>query len=1028
MFMFFLYTTKSFAQQIPLETYGALNYRLVGPFRGGRSTTVTGVPGKPNVFYFGASGGGVWKTEDGGKTWKNVSDGYFGGSIGSIAISKSDPNVIYVGGGEKTLRGNVSSGYGVWKSVDAGKTWKQSGLLKSRHIPRMVVHPNNPEILYAGVLGNIYKPTDDRGVYKSVDGGNTWNLVLFSNENSGVVDLTLDPNNARILYASTWNVRRTPYSLSSGGIGSGLWKSTDSGTSWKEISKNKGFAKDTLGIIGITVSPVDSNRIWAIVENRENGGVYRSDDGGETWDYINSDRSLRQRAWYYTRIYADSEDKDLVYVVNVKYHKSKDGGKTFTSHRAPHGDHHDLWIAPEDAKRMIIGDDGGAQVTYDGGTTWSTYLNQPTAQFYRVTTDNSFPYRIYAAQQDNTAIRIKHRSPNQSISEKDWQVTAGGESAHIAIDPKNNDIVYGGSYDGFLTRVNHKTESVRSISVWPDNPMGHGAKDLKYRFQWNFPILFSKHNPNKLYAFSNHVHLTENEGQSWKVLSPDLTRNDSDKLLPSGGPITKDNTSVEYYCTIFAANESPIKEGLLWVGSDDGLVHLSKDHGKTWQNVTPKKMPEWMMINSIEPSAFDEGTCYIAGSRYKSGDFKPYLYKTTDYGKTWVQISNGIPDDHFTRVLREDPNKKGLLYAGTETGMYVSFNDGEFWQPLQQNLPVVPITDLVIKDNNLIVATQGRSIWIIDDLTLLHQLTERTKNEKYVLFEPKPTYRMKGYSSEPSLKEGTNHPSGVLTHFNLKNFNKDKDTLRLSYLTIGNDTIRSFSTAATDEDHKLKEIKQGGNRFIWDMRAQGAQKLDEMILWWADLKGPKVVPNEYQVVLQVNDELPIKQIFSILADPRSEATIAQMQQQFDFVKEVNSTIDKAHQSIKKIRGIKKQLEKFIAKYEKNKETETLIERAKNLTLDLSAIEKELYQTKNKSDQDPLNFPIKLTNKLGHLNALIGMSDFGPTDQDIKVKNELTEKINNQLNTLDQLIQEDLKSFNDAYNEMKLSFILVDDEI
>ena len=750
--------SKTSASQYPEELYDALEYRLIGPFRGGRSAAVTGVPNKPNLFYFGATGGGVWKTTDGGRTWENISDGFFGGSIGAISVSKSDPNVIYVGGGEKTLRGNVSSGYGVWKSVDAGKTWQQSGLPKSRHIPRIAIHPTNPDIVYAAVLGNIYKSTQDRGVYKSTDGGKTWNKVLFANANAGAVDLTLDPNNPRILYASTWNARRTPYSLSSGGEGSALWKSTDSGATWKEISKNKGFAKDTLGIIGIAVSPVDSERIWTIVENKEKGGVYRSEDGGDTWTQLNSDRSLRQRAWYYTRIYADPKDKDVVYVVNVSYHKSKDGGKNFSSYRAPHGDHHDLWIAPENPKRMIIGDDGGAQVTYDGGETWSTYHNQPTSQFYRVTTDNSFPYRIYVAQQDNSTIRINHRSTGSSISEDDWERTAGGESAHIAVDPRNNDIVYGGSYDGFLTRVNHKTETVRSISVWPDNPMGHGAEDMKYRFQWNFPILFSKHNPNKLYTFSNHVHVTENEGQSWKVISPDLTRNDPEKLKSSGGPITQDNTSVEYYCTIFAAAESPIKEGLLWVGSDDGLIHVSQDGGTTWNNVTPKGMPEWMMINSIEPSAFNEGTCYVAGTRYKSGDFAPYLYKTTDYGKSWTKITNGIAAEHFTRVLREDPKRKGLLYAGTETGMYISFNDGASWETFQLNLPIVPITDLTIKDNNLIVATQGRSLWIIDDLTVLHQVNDQLRSQNHILYQPKDSYRMGGSNRNSSKTEGTKSP------------------------------------------------------------------------------------------------------------------------------------------------------------------------------------------------------------------------------------------------------------------------------
>ena len=733
---------KSTATSYPESLYSSMQYREIGPFRGGRSAAVTGVPGEPKLFYFGATGGGVWKTEDGGITYKNISDGYFGGSIGSIAVAKSDPNVIYVGGGEVTVRGNVSSGYGMWKSEDAGKTWSFAGLPKSRHIPRIVIDPQNPNIVYAAVLGNIYKPTEERGVYKSTNGGKSWKKMLFANRHAGAVELVIDPGNPRNLYAATWRVQRTPYSLSSGGDGSALWKSTDRGETWKKISDHKGFAKGTLGIIGVTVSPVNPERVWAIVENKEQGGVYRSDDAGATWAKVNESRALRQRAWYYTKIYADTQDVNGVYVMNVAYHHSTDGGKTFKAHRAPHGDHHDLWISPEDNQRMIIGDDGGAQVSYDGGTTWSTYHNQPTAQFYRVTTDNAFPYRIYVAQQDNSTIRVRHRSFGRSIGEDDWEATAGGESAHIAIDPTNDDIVYGGSYGGFLTRVNHEKQSVRGINVWPDNPMGYGAEGMKYRFQWNFPILFSKHNPKRLYTFSNHVHVTENEGQSWDIISPDLTRNDPERLKSSGGPITQDNTGVEYYCTIFAANESPLQEGLLWVGSDDGLIHLTRDGGKNWTNVTPKGMPEWMMINSVDPSPFDAGTCYVAGTRYKMGDFRPYLYKTTDYGVTWKQINQGIPNEHFTRVVRADPAKKGLLYAGTETGMYISFNDGERWEAFQQNLPIVPITDLALKDNSLIVATQGRSVWIMDDLTVLHQLEK--DDTKAVLYTPKDSYRLSG--------------------------------------------------------------------------------------------------------------------------------------------------------------------------------------------------------------------------------------------------------------------------------------------
>jgi len=1008
------------AQTYDEKLYDALEYRLIGPFRGGRSAAVTGVPGKPNLFYFGATGGGVWKTTDGGRHWENISDGFFGGSTGSIEVAQSDPNVIYVGGGEKTVRGNVSSGYGVWKSEDAGKTWTASGLPKSRHIPRLVIDPNDYNVVYAAVLGNIYKPTDDRGVYKTTDGGKTWKRVLFANQDAGAVDLIIDPNNPRVLYASTWNVRRTPYSLSSGGDGSALWKSTDRGETWTEISTNKGFPTDTLGIIGVTVSPVNSDRVWAIVENQEKGGVYRSEDGGKTWKQINSERKLRQRAWYYSRIYADSKDEDVVYVLNVRYHKSTDGGKTFSTFNAPHGDHHDLWIAPEDSNRMVIGDDGGAQVTYDGGETWSTYHNQPTSQFYRVTTDNAFPYRIYAAQQDNSTVRIPHRTEGWSIDEDDWESTAGGESAHIAIDPQDNDIVYGGSYDGFLTRRNHKKNTVRSISVWPDNPMGHGVEDMKYRFQWNFPIFFSPHDPNKLYTASNHLHATTNEGESWEVISPDLTRNDPAKMGSSGGPITQDNTSVEYYCTIFAAAESPVTPGLFWTGSDDGLVHVSRDGGKNWDNVTPTGMPDWMMINSIEPSRFDPGVCYVAGTKYKTGDFAPYLYKTTDYGKSWNKITNGIDAEHFTRVLREDPAKKGLLYAGTETGMYVSFNDGANWQKFQLNLPIVPITDLALKDNNLVVATQGRSLWIIDDLTVLHQLADANGKENF-LYKPKESYRMGGNGRKGSLTTGTNHPAGVITYFNLAD-PKDKE-VKLSFLTATNDTIKTFSNKSKKD--KL-EVKEGANLFVWNTRGKGAERLKGMILWWASTNAPKAVPGNYKVVLDVAGETQ-SQTFQISPNKNAETDVAGMQRQFDFVTDINNTVDRAHKSIKKIRNINKQLKAFKEQYKDVEQVAGLVEKADTLSKQFSEIEKALYQTKNRSGQDPLNFPIKLTNKLAHLNSLVSMDDFPPTKQDVAVKDELSALIEAELTKFDNLIGTEIAQFNQQFNQLNLNYLFVEED-
>ena len=914
----------------------------------------------------------------------------------------------------------MSSGYGIWKSLDAGKTWSFSGLPKSRHIPRIVIDPNNHNIVYAAVLGNIYKPTSDRGVYKSKDGGKTWKKVLFSNNHSGAVELVMDPSNSRTLYAATWRVNRTPYSLNSGGEGSALWKSVDQGENWTKISNNEGFAEGTLGIIGVTVSPVNTQRVWAIVENQEKGGVYRSEDGGSTWSHINDSRALRQRAWYYSKIYADTQDEDIVYVMNVSYHKSKDGGKTFKSNNAPHGDHHDLWIAPEDNQRMIIADDGGAQISFNGGKTWTTYHNQPTAQFYRVTTDNSFPFRIYVAQQDNSTLRVNYRSSGGGISEDDWEPTAGGESAHLAIDPLDNDIVYGGSYGGYLTRVNHKTNSERGINVWPDNPMGYGAEGMKYRFQWNFPIHFSKHDPKKLYTFSNHVHVSEDEGQSWEIISPDLTRNDPEKLKSSGGPITQDNTGVEYYCTIFAANESSIKEGLMWVGSDDGLIHLTKDGGNNWENVTPSNMPKWLMINSIEPSPFDPAVCYVAGTLYKTGDFKPYLYKTSDYGKTWSIITNGIKSEHFTRVLRADPEKKGILYAGTESGMYISFDDGNSWNSFQLNLPIVPITDLTIKENSLIVATQGRSIWALDDLTVLHQIDQNTVNKEINLFKPKTSYRTRGRGGKETLTEGTNLPNGVIVHFNVKNFSPDKDELSLHFKEQDGTIIKTYKS--NDENDKL-EIKSGGNTFVWNTLYEGAEILDSMIFWSASFSGAKAVPGKYKVVLEKNGESQ-EHDFEILPDPRSEVSISQMRLQFDFVNKVNATVDKAHKAIKNIRQIRKKLEEFNSNFSENESVINLVKKAKQLNSSLTEIEKALYQTKNRSRQDPLNFPIKLTNKLGHLNSLVTSNDFPPTNQDELVRKELTAEVEKHILKYQKLISQDLKYFNEEFASLNLDYLTV----
>lgn len=1004
------------------KLYNGLEWRSIGPYRGGRSAAVTGVSGKPNLFYFGSVGGGVWRTNDAGNSWENISDGFFGGSIGAVAVSEWDNNVIYVGGGEKTVRGNVSYGYGMWKSVDAGKTWASIGLKNSKHISRVRIHPKNPDIVYTAVMGDLFKSSEERGVYKSTDGGKTWERKLFANADAGAVDLVMDPNNPRILFASTWRIRRTPYSLESGGEGSAMWVSTDAGETWKNISANEGLPKGLWGIVGLSVSPVNSNRVYAIIEN-ENGGLFRSDDGGKKWSKVNDDRNLRQRAWYYSRVYADSQDEDIVYVLNVSYHKSKDGGKTFARYEAPHGDHHDLWIAPEDNQRMVIGDDGGAQVSFDAGENWSTYHNQPTAQFYRVTTDNSFPYRIYGAQQDNSTVRIAHRTDGYSIGERDWESTAGGESGHIAIDPTNNDIVYGGSYDGYLTRENHKTKESRNINVWPDNPMGHGAEGAKYRFQWNFPIFFSPHNPKKLYAASNVLHVSYNEGQSWENISPDLTRNDPTKLGPSGGPITKDNTAVEYYCTIFAVNESPFEKDLIVAGSDDGLLHITKDAGKNWEKITPPDLPEWSMFNSVDFDPHAKGSFYVAATKYKSGDYSPLIYRTKDYGKTWTKIVTGIDANHFTRVVRVDHKRQGLLYAGTESGMYISFDDGASWKPFQLNLPMVPVTDLTIKDDNLIAATQGRSFWMIDDITPLHQLSTTVSNSPAHIFKPTPSYRMEGGQfgrGGPSKTEGTNHPGGVTIYYVLKD--TAKATVSLEYLSADGKLIKKFSTKP---DKKKKEeklaIKEGMNSHNWNTRYPDAETFDGLIMWAASTRGPKAVPGNYIARLTVNDKA-YETEFEILKDPRTSGTVADIQAQFDFVTKVMDKLSETNTAVKNIREARQQINKVTEPLKGKDEMKDINDLAKSTLEKMKLIEEAVYQTKNRSGQDPLNFPVRLNNKVGALAGEASSSDYRPNDQTLAVYKEISSQIDTQLLELDKIFKTDIPKLNDLIKQKNIDAI------
>ena len=1006
--------------------YNGLQWRLVGPFRGGRAGTVAGVSQNPDLYYMGTAGGGVWKTTDAGSSWSCISDGYFGGSIGAIAVSESDPNIIYVGEGEQTLRGNVSSGNGIWKSMDAGETWRFIGLEGSEHIARIRIHPTNPDLVYIAAIGNLWKPNETRGVYRSKDGGLNWEKILFESNKAGAGDLILDPNNPRIIYAATWEMKRNGYRMDSGGPDSKMYKSTDGGDSWTNISTYEGLPKGPWGIVGITVSPMDSNRVWALIE-AEDGGLFRSDDAGKTWKKINENRALRQRAWYYSRIYADSQNIDKLYVMNVSYGVSTDGGKTFTLKNAPHGDHHDLWIDANNNNRMIIADDGGAQISNDGGNNWSTYYNQPTAQFYRVTTDNTFPYRIYGAQQDNSTIRIFNRTASTSIGESDWEPTAGGESAHLAPDPKNNDIVYGGTFKGYMMREDHSVDQTRSINIWPDNPAGSGAEVMKHRFNWNFPVKFSIHDTNRLYAGSNFLHVTTNEGQSWKTISPDLTRGLPETIKSSGGPITQDNTGAEFYSNLFAINESPLEKGVIWVGSDDGLIHITRDNGTTWENITPpaNMSPKLNMINCIDPSPFKKGTAYVAATSYKFGDYTPYLYKTSDYGKTWKVITKGIKNNHYTRVIRSDKVREGLLYAGTEWGMYISFDDGTNWSHFQLNLPITSIRDLHVRDNDLIAATHGRSFWMIDDLTPLHQLSLDMANSDFHLFEPDEAYRMQqsGGWSKPNTKlVGENHPDGAIINYYIKT-SKETDTVSIDILESDGTLIQQFSNIA--KENKLDpsasrplKIKSGGNRFIWNMRYPGYTSFEGMVFYSSPNVGPKAIPGNYKVKMTYNGKSS-EQKFTIVKDPRLPNSNEDYKRQFDFLMKVRNQVSRANDAITDLLRVKKDLDYLVNKTKDDKEIQELIT---GFRTKMDVIENNIHMTKNQSRQDPLNYGIRINNRLAFLMADSQRGDYPPTDQSTQFFSEITQELNTEIDALNQLMEEYVTKINDQVSENKIQMI------
>ncbi len=1027
-------TSLKLNNRVPINDslYNGLKWRNIGPFRGGRSLAVTGVSSDALTYYAGTVGGGVWKTIDGGNTWDCISDTTFhSSSVGAVAVSLSNPNIVYVGMGETEMRGNISFGDGIYKSIDAGKKWKHIGLNESNAIGTIVIHPQNPNVVYAAAQGKIWGPTPnkERGLFRSKDGGTTWEKILYVDDTTGCVDVKMDAVNPSILYASMWKAWRTPYSLSSGGKGCGLYKSTDGGDTWNIISENAGMPKGLKGKIICTVSPIDHNKIWAIVEN-EQYGVYHSADGGETWSRVSTMNDLTQRPWYFSQIFADTKSENTLYVLNVEFFKSIDGGASWKSVANRHGDNHDMWINPANANNWIMGDDGGPQITFDGGKNFSIQ-HLPTAQFYHVNLDNDFPYGVYGPQQDNSSIKIKSRTAYSIIADKDWYPVAGGEAGYIVPDPTNPKITFGGEYDGLMTTHNENNDQTKAISVYPEQNYGIGAEKYKYRFQWTYPISFSPHNPKCLYAASNIVHRSFDAGQTWEDISPDLTKHDPKTLKASGGPITLDVTGTETYATIFAFAESTVTAGVLWAGSDDGLINLSKDNGKSWANVTPKNLPEWALISYVEPSHFDAAVCYVSATRYKSGDTKPYILKTTDYGNTWKMITNGLNENTYNRCVREDPTHKGLLYAGMETGIMISFDDGANWQSLQMNLPNTPVHDIQVqtRENDLVIATHGRSFWILDDITPLYQINDAVNKSNNWLFKPRDTYRFPGDGgaaiTEQQPHDGQNLQNGLLVRYYLKS--KPSKEVKLTFYTNTGDSIITYSSIK-DNKGKMKPVPKefyenkkvtpsglikanaGLNEFVWDLRYPDA-KGDTSATFEASLSGPKLIPGTYKAKLFVGNYMIMEQPFNIVADPRNPATVADLKEQFDLNAKICAKLNELNKSTAQIKKVKQQINEFNAAIGDSTKAKPFVAKGKQISDSLDAVKNELFNEKIQANEDNLRFPLKLEEKLATMNSLLQASDSKPTAGMYAVYNSLSKQIDFQLQKLKNIIDTQLPQFN-----------------
>ncbi len=1007
--------------------FEALQFRNIGPFRGGRSNAVTGVLGDPLTYYFGSTGGGVWKTTDAGLSWKNISDGFLkSGSVGAIEIAPSDQNVIYLGMGEHAVRGVMTShGDGMYKSTDAGKTWTHIGLPDSRHISAIQIHPTNPDLVYVAVQGTPWKGGKKRGVYRSTDGGKNWAQIHFVNETTGAADLSMDRNNPRILYAGMWDYQRKPWKIRSGGEGSGIWKSTDGGDNWTRLSKG---LPDMMGKVSVDVSPANPNRLYANIE-AEKGGVFRSDDAGESWKQVNSQRVTVARAWYYIEVFADPTNADIVYVLNAPVLKSIDGGRTFSRIPNPHTDQHDLWINPDNPSNMILGNDGGACITFNGGGSWSSQYNQPTAQFYRVIADQQFPYRVYGGQQDNSTVSIKSKTRGGGITEEDWKPVSGGESAFIAFDPKDPKMIYGTTIQGFIDSYDSQTEEIKDIMAYPQLNLGTNPIDMKYRFNWNGPLASQVQDPTVLYHGGNKLLRSDDEGYSWTEISPDLTRNDTSKHKIGGEPFTNEAAGGEVYNTISYIAPSPHKAGVIWVGTDDGLVQVTQDEGATWKNVTPKGLAE-SLINAIEVSPHDAATAYIAVTRYKYDEHQPMIFKTNNFGESWTKINNGIEGHHFSRVVREDPVRKGMLYAGTEGGLYVSFNDGAKWEKFQSNLPLVPITDLTIADNDLVVATAGRAFWILDDLSVFQHFEGVSSANKFKIYPPKPTVKFTTGASADAKGMGQNPANGITFAYQLPETWADSNLLTLEVLDGKGSIIRTIKSEKA-KGYKRWEggpapaavlpAKAGLNRFAWDLRRDALPAIEKVFVM-GDYRGHLSAPGEYTLRLfTAEDTLETKA--TLLPDPRIDAKPEDYRAQQKLLLDIEHTVYDIHASVNQFRAVKDQLETRLDLLRDLGTQDALVKTGEQALKNINTWEGKLIQKNQETFQDVINFRNQLNAELLQLKGMIDSHTPRPTQGSQERLKDLLDLWDTRRKEMNLLIDQEIGGFNKAYKAADIPILI-----